>query len=270
MVAPLAAGQAAIDVYNGPPASESGTMCLHVALAERSTVLHFCNRYVGIGAAGAMGYGLPEVATGASSDVANAMSMLDSVQFATLHVKSVRVSLDASRGLAEAMIVSAHAPKTVKPGERVTARLKLQLYREGTRTIRVRLHIPRDAHGTLAVTITGPNVSLAGLGAGSAAGLVEILTGSLGGPLPGSSGPPANLAQLRSQFAKIPSYDGLTAHLGRGQTRHVYRDPKMVITGTAAFSFKVKAPKARPVVPRPHPSVTVSGHSGSFSGGFFG
>jgi hypothetical protein len=214
-------------------------MCLHVVLSERDTVLHFCNRYVGIGSAGDMGYGPPEVALGVSTDVGNALSLLDSVQFATLHVKSVSVDIQAERGLAEAMILSAHAPRKVRPGQSVTARLKLQLYRQGVKTIQVRLRIPHDAHGSVPVTIFGPQAQLGGLGAGGAASLIAILTGSLGGPVSGPSGPPASLSQLRKQFAHIPPYDGLQARLGHGRVVHVYRDPKLLITGSDTLHFTV-------------------------------
>ena len=240
-VAPLAAGQAAIDVYNGPPASESGTMCLKVILQEHDTVLHFCNRYVGIGAAGEAGYGQPEVSLGAAADVGNALSLLDSVQFATLHVKSVQVTIGASRGLAEATILSARAPLRVRRGERVTVRLKLQLYRGGVRTIRVHLRVPRNAHGVLPVSITGPFAQLSGLGSqGSGASLISILTASLGGSPSGPSSPPANLSQLRSQFDSIPPYDGLQARVNHKLAEHIYRDPKLLITGTASVLLLVK------------------------------
>jgi hypothetical protein len=239
LVAPIAAGQAAIDVYNGPPASESGTMCLHVLLVQGGP-LHFCNRYVGVGAAGDMGYGPPEVASGAEADVANAMSLLDSVQFTTPRIKSVTIKIDASRGLAEALIIDARAPRTVKPRQLVTARLRLQLYRRGVRTIPVKLRIPRDARGALTATIAGPALQLAGQGSGSDAAVIAELTGALGGPESGPSGPPASFSQLRSAFAQIPSYDGLTARLGHGKPQHIYRDPKLVITGDATLSFLVK------------------------------
>jgi hypothetical protein len=276
LIAPIAAGQAAIDVYNGPPASESGTMCLHVRLVEGDTGLHFCNRYVGIGSAGDMGYGPPEVSMGASNDVGNAMALLDSVQFATLHVKSIRITIDASRGLDEAMVLSAKGPKKVKPGQRVTARLKLQLYRQGTKTIRVKFRIPSDASGTLPVNISGPFVPLSSLGAGGVAGLIDILTGSLGGLEPGSSGAPTNLAKLTKQFAKIPAYDGLEARIGHGKPVHLYRDPKLVITGNATLKFRVVGGKAAPVTSKGSGSGSgSSGSSGSgkssrFSGGFSG
>ena len=58
LVAPLAIAQAATQVYNGPPASESGRMCLTVMVREVRGPLRFCNRYVSTGTSGA-GMGVP-------------------------------------------------------------------------------------------------------------------------------------------------------------------------------------------------------------------
>jgi hypothetical protein len=266
VVAPLAVGQASVDVYDGTPASESGSMCLRIVLREHHTRLHFCNRYVGIGAAGAMGYGEPEVAMGTAADLGNALSLLDSVQFATLHVKSVSATIDASRGLAEAMILSAHAPRIVTPGQRVTVRLKLQLYRQGRRTIRVHLRIPRDAVGRVPVSIAGPFSPLSGLSSASGAGLIQILTSSLGGVIPGATAAPTNLSQLRTQFAKVPAYTGLQARVGHGRPENIYLDPKLLITGSASLTFAVKGKHGTKHAARP----AGKRQTGSFTGNFFG
>jgi hypothetical protein len=237
MVAPLAVGQAAIDVFDGPPASESGTMCLRVDLREHSTALRFCNRYVGIGAPGDGAQGPPEVSAGATNDVMSALSLLDSVQFATLHVTSVTASIRAQRGLAEAKILGAHAPLRVRPGQRVTARVAIQLYRGQMRTIAVPLQIPRHARGILAVTITGAPAPLPPLaGGGSLGSVLGLLLG--GGPASGSA--PSSLAALRKAFAAIPSYDGVAVRFGHGTPRHAYRDPELLITGSAHLLVLVK------------------------------
>jgi hypothetical protein len=43
-VAPMEAGQAATAIYDGPPANESGQMCVTVRLRESRQPLGFCNR----------------------------------------------------------------------------------------------------------------------------------------------------------------------------------------------------------------------------------
>jgi hypothetical protein len=244
LVAPLAIGQAAIDVYNGPPANESGTMCLTIHLRERQTALHFCNRYVGTGAAGDGGIGPPEVANGAATDVSSALSVLDSVQFATLHVTSVTADIRAARGLAEATILGASAPHHVTPGERIPVSLRIQLYRSGIRTLHLHVRVPRGVHGRVPMTLRGP-AALGGFGAlGTELG--DAITIALGGTGPSSSSTLDSLAQLKHQFAAIPGYDGIRVRIGaHGTSRHVYRDPSLLITGGADVTLRAPGGQAR-------------------------
>jgi hypothetical protein len=237
MVAPLAIGQGAIDIYNGPPANESGTMCLQIGLREHNTELHFCDRYVGTGPAGdANANGPPEVSSGAANDVTTALSLLDSVQFATLHVTSVSADIDASRGLAEAAILAAKAPLKVKPGQLVAVHLKIQLYRSSIRTIALKVRIPTDARGLESLTIRGaPSLQSSGETGGSLGSELSIV---LGGGVPSSGPAPGSLAALRKEFAAIPFYDGIETRFGsRGSLKHAYRDPSLLITGRATVRF---------------------------------
>jgi hypothetical protein len=265
IVAPVAIGQAAIDVYNGPPASESGTMCLTIHVREQSTDLHFCDRYVGTGAAGDNGEAPPEVSNGASTDVSSALSLLDEVQFATLHVTSVTADIRAARGLAEASILGASGPRRVKPGQRITVGLRVQLYRAGFRTIALHLRVPRGASGLVPVAIKGATP----LAPGSANGgesLTAALTIALGGGGPSASSTPKSLADLRKEFAAIPPYDGISVRFGaHGQSRPTYRDPSLLITGAAKVLLDVAGGKAH------KRSRTASGRtrSGKFTGKFF-
>jgi hypothetical protein len=240
MVAPLAVGQGAIDIYSGPPANESGTMCLQIGLREHNTVLHFCDRYVGTGPAGdASANGPPEVSSGAANDVTTALSLLDSVQFATLHVTTVSADIRASRGLAEAAILAAKGPLKVKPGQRVTVHLKVQLYRSSIRTIALKVRIPTNARGLESLTIKGAP-SLESASGDSGGSLGSELSIVLGGGTPSSGSSPGSLAALSKAFAAIPSYDGVETRVGsRGSFRRAYRDPSLLITGRATVPFDV-------------------------------
>jgi hypothetical protein len=245
IVAPLAIGQAAIDIYNGPPASESGTMCLAIHLREQSTELHFCDRYVGTGAPGDGAEGPPEVSTGASTDVSSALSLLDSVQFATLHVTSVTADIRAERGLAEASILGASAPRRVKPGQRITVRLRVQLYRAGFRTIELHLRVPRGANGAVPVAIKGATPLTPGSANGGAS-LTAALTIAFGGGGPSTPSTPKSLADLRKQFAAIPPYDGIRVRFGaHGQSKPAYRDPALLITGDTKVLLDVAGGRSR-------------------------
>ena len=256
LVAPLAVGQAATDVYNGPPANESGRMCLRVTIRELHKPLGFCKRYVGTssagpggmgppGSAGPGGMGLPELAGATATDVGSALTLLDSEQFARLHVTSLVATIAAQRGLAEATLLSAKAPKRVKAGSTVHVRLLVRRYRGPLRRIVIKLRVPRHTHGLLPVSIHGPSAPPGGANA-LASQLSVVLIGAPGPSAP-SPPPPPSVPALRQQFAAIASYDGLVAtfggpagtHLPAGPTERVYRNPALLINGEADVTFSV-------------------------------
>jgi hypothetical protein len=231
MVAPLAVAQAATQIYNGPPASESGRMCFEVSIRESRVPLRFCNRYVGIGTPGDSGASPPELATATSSDVTTALGLLDAVQFAQLHVTSVTARIEAQSGLVQGSIVSASAPMHVKAGQRVRVHLLVRLYRGALRTFSFTIRIPHGLSGLVAARLQGPSASsLLGSGAGLEAQLASALTG--GSPVPSGPGP-ASIADLQSQFSGIARYDGVQLSFGGKHTVDAYRNPSLPILGSA-------------------------------------
>jgi hypothetical protein len=243
VVAPLQVAQAATQIYNGPPANESGDMCASIQLRESRAPLRFCNRYVGTGPAGDSAGLPPEVATGAANDIATAFGLLEAVSFARLHVTHFVAHIDARRGLAEAAIVGARKPKRVRAGHTVTIRLLVRVYRGAVRTVPFRfrvpkLRVPKRGHRSLVVTFHGPP---APPGPQSQS---DSLAAALGVTLSGGSGatsppPPDSIAALRQAIASIPPYDGLIASW-RGHHRiGVYRDPALLITGRVKVNFRV-------------------------------
>jgi hypothetical protein len=239
-IAPVEVAQAATQIYDGPPANESGRMCLKIYVRGVRTPLGFCNRYVGTGAAGDA-LAPPEVANGASTDVANAFGALERVEFAALHVDRVVADVDARRGLAEASIVGARAPRRVRAGQDVPIRLTVRVYRGRLRTIRFRVRIPRGASGRIALTIRGPELppgtgtSSQGLG-GALSSLLSF--SSTSGPPP-STNPIDSLSQLRQAIAGLATYDGLYAGFPGHGKRRAYRNASLVITGRATLRFVV-------------------------------
>jgi len=239
-IAPLAVGQAAIDIYNGPPASESGRMCLRVLIRESSQPLGFCNRYVGTGAPGDAGLSPPVVSAGAATDVGTAFGVLDQVRFAALHVTKVQATIEAQRGLAEASIAGAQARSLVKAGGTVPVQLRVRVFRGGARTVSFRLRIPRSARGPLLVTIHGPAFSPSSSGfGGGAGGLASLLGSGLGGGAPPGS-PPPSIAVVRKAIQAIGHYDGLSASFDGGKPAHAYSDPGLLISGRATLSFMAR------------------------------
>ena len=243
IVAPIAVGEAATDVFDGAPANQSGTMCLKVRLRERNTLLKFCNRYTGTGGGGGFGGSVPALSAGATSDAASAISLIDQVKFATLHVVRVAASITARPGLDVASILSARAPRVVRAGSRVKVRLRVQLYRGRIRTLTFGLEIP---HG-----LRGPQVAILNGGGGSGSDTAALLQALLGPLLGGGAGggPPASLAALKAAFAAVPGYDGLRVAFAKQKPRHAFRDPKLLITGSAPLTFDVKGHQ-RPTTPK--------------------
>jgi hypothetical protein len=240
-IAPLEVAQAATQIYDGPPADESGNMCLHIYLRETSKPLGFCNRYVGTGTAGDAGETTPELASAASNDATTAFEDLESVDFAALHVTHVAASIEAARGLEMANIVDAQAPAQVKAGTTVRVRLVVRVYRGPRRTVSFRLRIPRGASGPLAVTIHGPAAPASAGTSGLSSALVVALSSS--GSASATSGigssPITSLPELRAAIASIPTYDGLYANVPGHAKRRVFRDPTLLITGRTTVLFDV-------------------------------
>jgi hypothetical protein len=239
-IAPVAVAQAATQIYDGPPANETGRMCLRVYLRGSRTPLGFCNRYVGTGVPGDS-IAPPELATAASTDVANAFLALERVDFAALHVERVVAHLDASRGLAEGSIVGAHAPRHVRAGQLVRVRLRVRVYRGPLRTVSFAVRIPHGASGRGALTIRGPPAP-AGTGAGTqglAGALAAVVSISESSGPPSSSNPISSLPELRQTIAALANYDGLYGSFaGRGK-RRVYRNRSLLITGRTTLRFRV-------------------------------
>ncbi|HWF34648.1 MAG TPA: hypothetical protein VG295_04740 [Solirubrobacteraceae bacterium] len=251
IVAPTAVAQAATQIYDGPPANESGTMCLRVYLRESRAPLGFCSRYVASGAPGDQGLIPPALALATSGDVTTALSLLDSVQFATLHVTRVTASIDARRGLAEGTIMQAQAPASAVAGGLLPVRLFVRHYQGALQQISLRLRIPRGLHGPVLVTLKGPSSG----GSGSAAALEAALASAIGGSGGGGAGSlgsssagsgPASIAALRSRVAAISKYDGVTASFLAATSRHpgaarpAYRDPSLLIMGKASVFVVVR------------------------------
>jgi hypothetical protein len=235
-VAPLAIAQAASAIFDGAPANETGHMCLSVRLRESPTPMGFCNRYVGSALPGSSGLLPPVVSLLSSTDATNAFGILDGESFAQLHVTHVSVRIQAQRGLSAGTVLSGDAPKRVRAGQLVRVRLRVRHYRAALQTVSFRIRIPRGAHGRLVAHISSS------AGSSGADALANALVSALfGGGSAGPSGgsPPRSLPSLRRAFAKVGHYDGLFLRFGKRGSRHVYRDPKLVLSGSVKLVFAV-------------------------------
>src|SRR3954454_511153 len=126
VVGPMLVSQASFAVLESSPARLSGSLCLAISVRERRKALRFCNTYVGAGG-GPQDEDAGAVPGGAlAADVATALDELDSFRLGRVRVTGVTAHLTLSRGIRQAYVLRAHAPRSVRRGRRVAVRLTLQ------------------------------------------------------------------------------------------------------------------------------------------------
>ena len=232
-VGPIAVAQAGYTILGSAPFRESGSMCARFTVAGRSKPLRFCNTYVG-GVGGAEGIGYAPAVT----DFATAVSDLDAYEAGPLRITGVQADIKQRRGLAQAFMVGARAPKAVRRGRTVSVRVRIVKVggERGTRTIRVR--VPRDLRpGPRMLTLTGTPADAVTPASDQDLSIVLGLDSSstAGGDATG----PTSLAGLAREIAHIHRYDGVTARFGRTGGRRVYRDPELRLSGTVRVPLVV-------------------------------
>jgi len=208
-VGPVAVAQAAYDALRGSPSRQSSSMCLRVTVRERRRPLRFCNRYVG-GAPGAPG-------AGAAADAATALNLVDMYNFGVLHVVRADVNLKVRRGLRQAYLLSARAPRRVRRGRTIRVRIRAQRA-HGTRLTRtIRVRVPRSlGRGEYVLTLTGTPADAVGEDDSGGGSLSDTFTVSFGADEEGDdSGGPRSVAALARAFAATHRDDGVTASFRR-------------------------------------------------------
>jgi hypothetical protein len=238
-LAPLAVTQAAGTVLGGSPARLTGRACFAIGLAERPEPVRFCNRYVS-DVPDASGAG-NVVAGAASTDLLEALSLIDSFKAGEVHVTRVQVEAQIARGQRQAFLRGVRLPRRARPGQRVAATLVLRHVRGPLERRRVKLRLPSGLPpGRHSVLFTGVDVDVTG------GDLFDLLdfdfeVGESGGKL----GPP-NLRSLIARIARIRRYDGVAARASGGSPADLdswepsYRDPDLRISGTARATIRIK------------------------------
>jgi hypothetical protein len=242
-VAPVAVAQAAYDILRGSPARQSGEMCVRIGVRERKAPLRFCNTYVG---------GSPSApASPLVADVANALTLLDSYNFGTLHVTAADVSLKLRRDLHQAYILDATAPTRVRRGRDIKVKVHGQRVRGAKFTRTATVHIPRYvSKGTHILTLTGTPAD-AKAGDSDSQDLSSVFTVTLGDEDSSSDDDPGprSLDELAATFSAIHREDGVTASFrdpgdSNGETAtpeiEVLRDPQLRLSGSAQLRVVVK------------------------------
>lgn len=237
-IGPLAVAQGLERELRGVPARLSGSMCVRIRLLEAPTRLGFCNRYVSSGAA--LDDEVGGVPGRAALDALGAFGLIDDFRFGRLHVTGVDVSTRVRRGLAQALMVGASAPRRVRPGQRIGVRLRLRHVRGGRQTIRLAVRVPRD---------TRPGrrtLSLRGTPDDDAAAVEDELVEDLGLLLGGggsSNNGPRSIGELAQEIASIGRFDGVTGRVSGSSSgrRAVRRGGQLRISGRLQVPLRVVA-----------------------------
>lgn len=142
MVGTFALGQGSGQALGSNPPRVASRLCLRITVRERSRPLGFCNEY------------LDQVAP--LDDASAAFQLIDAFKFGRLTVRSVSARLTLRRGVREAFLLRARAPRSVKRGRRVRVKLLLQNRRAGRQRISAFYRVPRTTRpGRHVLTLRG-------------------------------------------------------------------------------------------------------------------
>jgi hypothetical protein len=211
MIAPLAVAQAAGNIFDGTPGRESGSICVRIALRESPKASpRFCERYV---ISGSLSAGSSSLATAMASDISGALGLVDGVSFRALHITKVVVSVRVERGLAQADLVDAAAPRVVRRGRGARVRLLVRVQQGPLLHRSFTMRIPRSLRpGLSLVTLQGTPIDPSDGGSGgTSSSLVQAIANSLGG---GGSilGPSIkSIPELIDAVKATSRYDGVKA-----------------------------------------------------------
>jgi hypothetical protein len=226
-----AVAEAAGAVLPGTPARQTGDMCVRVTLRELPAPLRFCNDYAVDGQ-------VPNALAGAAAaDMTAAVAVLDGYRFGTLHPTAVEVGLRARAGLEQAFMTGATAPPIVHRGRMLRVQLHLRHVGTGARSTRtIGIRVPLDTpRGWRTLRLVGTPSDVGG-NPDDPGDLSIVFDDADGGDDPG----PQSLPELRTAFAKLGRFEGITARFGAGSKHEVYRDLRLRITGQARVRVVVR------------------------------
>jgi hypothetical protein len=234
-IAPLAVTQAATSLYQSIPIRLAGEMCLRIALRERPKPIRVCNRYVSDGTGGGVPQGGNLVGLRAGSDASEILALIDTYRPTGLHVTEVSARLRVRRGQQQAFMRDVKLPSRVRPGQRVTARMRVRRVRGATETISFPVRIPKGiGSGERRVAFRGSDPDTGD------EDLFGTLTIDLGDPEEEEDSVdagPRNLNELVAEIRKLDTYDGIRVSL-KG-SRRAYEHPTLRVGGRAETTVTV-------------------------------
>ena len=223
LVATLALSQGVADALGSAPPRLTSQMCVRIRVRELRRRLGFCDEY--------------REGLGPFADLSAAIGLVDGFKFGRLTALGASVRMEASRGVAEAFILSARAPRRVRPGQRIRIKLALQRRRGGRLRMSFPFKVPRRLRaGGRVLTLRG--TVPASLRLGSEESLASLLEEP---ELPGGGdrAGPRSRAELVSAVAQLGRPDGVRATFGSGRGPIVLRSPGLLIRGKVALRFRV-------------------------------
>ena len=171
-------------------------------------------------------------------DASAAFQLIDAFKFGRLTVRSVSARLTLRRGIREAFLLRARAPRSVKRGRRVRVKLLLQNRRAGRQRIAVSYRVPRTTRpGRHVLTLRGA-VPIA-----PEVGFEERLEVALEPEEePDINAPgPRSLDALADEIASVRQSTGLRASISRtGAGPVLLPSSKLLVRGKLRLALNVR------------------------------
>ena len=168
LVGSIELGEAIIGAMESSPIRLTSSMCVRIDIRERRRPLGFCNDYFD--------------GDSPFEDLSTAFVLLDAFKYGRITPVSARVRMRVRRGVEEALMLRARAPRTVRQGQRIRIRIALRRRRGGFERLSVPYRVPlstRPGRRTLTLRGTVPFALLQGF----EQSIEDLLGGGVGGGL---------------------------------------------------------------------------------------
>jgi len=226
----LGVGQALTAATEAAPPRMRSSMCLRIRVRERKRPMGFCNDY--------------EDGERPFEDLSKALVLVDAFKYGRLTPVSAAVRMKVRRGVPEALMLRARAPRRVRPGQRIRIRIALQRRRGGKDAVSLRYRVPRSTRpGRRTLTLRGSVPYPTFFGGGGGLGLLLEGGGGVGIASEESIGP-RSVEALAARIARIERRSGLRATFaekGRGPVVLPTRD--LVLRGRLRVPMRVMGPR---------------------------
>ncbi len=222
----IGVGQALVAAMEAAPPRIRSSMCLRIRVRERKRPMGFCNDY--------------EDGERPFEDLSRALVLVDSFKFGRLTPLSASVQMRVRRGVPEALMLRARAPKRVRPGQRIRIRIALQRRRGGRDAISFSYRVPRSTRpGRRALTLRGPVPYPLFFSGGGGLGLLLEGGGGVGIASEESVGP-RSVDALAARIARLERRDGLRATFAKkGRGPVVLPTKEQVLRGRLRVPMRV-------------------------------